>query len=123
MKRALLGALTALALPAVPAEADAATWRSCSVSSATVRQLQTDWYAVFSNLRARSPMNCASARYAVSHVRGAFRRPGGGIPRTFDDGYVTWHGRRISTSRSGFTVQYTEYDSGTAFRVRIRFFG
>ena len=66
-------------------------------------------------------MNCASARYALAHVKGAFRRRGI-IPRAFNDGYVTWHGRLVGGSY-GDPVQYTEFDSGTAFRVTVVRFG
>jgi opacity protein-like surface antigen len=115
-------AAVALLAPAATASANPG-WHSCSAQTRSVSGWE--YYGRFSGLQARSPMNCASARYAYNFAFGIARRSG--LPRSFNDGYVRWY-RQISNVRgpSGggcgtwrSTVTYREYTSGTAFRFRL----
>ena len=123
MKKLLTIGAAAVALLVAAATASAHTgWHSCSAQTRSTSGWE--YYARFSGLQARSPMNCASARYAYNLAFGVTRHSR--LPRSFSDGYVRWH-RQISNVRgpSGgcgtwhSTVTYREYTSGTAFRFRL----
>jgi hypothetical protein len=86
-----------------------------------------EYHATSSGLEARSPMNCASARYAYAHAFGIARRTGGGPPSSAmatSLGIVVCAtlsqppGGGCGTYRS--VVTHAEYSSGTAFRFRLR---
>jgi hypothetical protein len=115
MKRTItVGAIAALLVTAAPADAHAAGWHTCP----GVNKITTSWSGLHlwtAHLRVRSPMNCASARYALSQARRRWLRDGEHLPRGYYDGYVTWHGR---ATLSGVAT-YHEHTSGTAFRFRF----
>jgi hypothetical protein len=123
-KMVIAAAAMAVAIPAVGAgTAQASGWKSCSAPVRTISDYE--YYARYSGLEARSPMNCASARYAYAHAFGLARRSWQRAA-VFSDGYVTWHRRvrRLSGPNGGCgtwrsVVTYTEYTSGTAFRFRL----
>jgi len=80
---------------------------------------------------ARSPMNCASARHAHDSLWRAFLRNNSRLPRTYNDGYVTWHrtkvtklwGGRDGCGSWGWQVTYHEYTSGTVFKTLVNWQG
>jgi hypothetical protein len=114
----VLTAAVLLAL-AVPAAADAATWRSCKVTGNVGVTEGPDAVGVFSRLRARAPMSCRSARWVLNRwVRRQYAR-NGYLEGRFYDGYVTWRGvvtgSRTTGSRASKVI-YDEATSGTAFR-------
>ena len=115
-------AAVALLVPAASASAHTG-WHSCAAQTRSTSGWE--YYARISGLQARSPMNCASARYAYNHAFGITRQAR--LPRSFNDGYVRWY-RQISNVRGPMsdgcgtwrsTVTYREYASGTAFRFRL----
>jgi opacity protein-like surface antigen len=118
---AIGAAAVALLVPAATASAHTG-WHSCSAQTRSTSGWE--YYARFSGLQARSPMNCASARYAYNFAVGIARRSR--LPLTFNDGYVRWHRqiRNLSGPNDGCgtwrsIVTYREYTSGTAFRFRL----
>jgi hypothetical protein len=120
MKLIAIIAATAIGALALPSLASASpNWHSCPTAPRSMSSFE--WSARVSGLEARGKMNCASARYAYATMVG--RK----LPRTFSDGYVTWHRsvRTLSGPTSGgcgtwtSIVTFKEYGSGTAFRVRL----
>jgi hypothetical protein len=105
-------------------DAEAATWRSCPGSYAVTQVPRVGMYMESGNLRVRSPMNCASGRYALRTVRARFRTRRY-LPERFSDGYVSWYGWIVSgrlNAPRGATVQYAENTSHTSFRFHAHIY-
>jgi hypothetical protein len=112
-KIATAAAVAALTFSAA-GTAQAASWHPCRSNTGHVV-----WHTysglMTSHLRARSPMNCASARSALRFVQHKYAAHGR-LPGSFYDGYVTWSGYSLRNDRWSGAVQYEEYDSNTRFR-------
>jgi hypothetical protein len=121
MKRiaCLLSIATLATLALSPTVAEARSWKACSSSARTTEWTGHGVYLRTSSLRVRSPMNCASGRYALSRARRFFRRRAV-LPRVFYDGYVVWFGKQIGGGRWNGTAQYSENTSNTRFRFRFK---
>jgi hypothetical protein len=94
---------------------------SAAAEAASCRGGGVSWHgdrpARFSKYTALDGMNCASVRYVMDRwVRRQFRRTGL-FRRTFYDGYVTWHGRKIRPGR----FEYREFESHTRLRFTARY--
>ena len=109
-RRSAVLAIAIGALVVVPASASA----RCPVGGSGVTVNRSGDAAKFKRLLPMQGMNCPSAQYVMNKwLRRAFRRTySRRLPRTFYDGYVTWHCGKLSSYR----FQCNEYDSGTAFR-------
>src|SRR4051812_49651203 len=117
MKNLVIAIVLAAAVLASASTAEAAT--PCSAPVRTFTGYES--YMKFSNLVARAGMNCSSARYAYGIAVAKH------APRTFSDGYVTWHRSLVKlggTTTPGcgnatFRVTYSEATSGTVFSFRL----
>jgi hypothetical protein len=111
------------AMPASAASAHS-NWHSCSGGRGTAEHDVHGMYLRTSALKVRSPMNCASGRYALKTMRRKWKHApdAGSPPWGYYDGYVSWHGRLVrwlNPCCAGL-VRYHEYTSGTAFQATVQ---
>jgi hypothetical protein len=81
-------------------------------------------YMRTSGHKVRSPMNCASGRYALGVMRRKWQHTpdSGAPPSAYYDGYVLWQGRlvRYLNPCCGGLVRYHENSSDTDFQARVQ---
>jgi hypothetical protein len=111
MRKIVVCVLAALVVAAaLPLAAEA----RCPVGDSGITVNRGGDVAKFKRLTPMQGMNCPSAQYVLNRwLRRAFLRSySPRLPRSFYDGYVTWHCGKLSARR----WQCNEYDSNTAFR-------